>query len=337
MFCFPLDAKNAPWMDDFIAENIVYFTANDVRKSTKTISSILRTEKPTIIHSHFDGYDLPILKAKKKYFTNKKEDIKVVWHARNRITWHKNYLKKVYQQIYFKYKYNLKAKDVYIISVSSEMKNFITDIIGKNHRNYNIQILPNGIVKPAVSDCTGEKTISRNYTFGTFGGRNADKRIDLLLDASEILIKRNKHFNVLITIGVDTIEVVKKKFGSNIPSWLKLFEQTNQVGAFYKDIDCFVSTSIHETFSNAIAEATLMCLPVIQSDINATQWNAGNPSTYVFESLNVIQLAEKMEYVMQIPAKQSVILCENSKQNNLQQFGIDKWCMNILKFYKTIV
>lgn len=335
VFCFPENAKKMLWMDNFKTTYKTYFTKNDVRNSANELLNILYLENPDIIHSHFDGYDLPLLKAKYKYFKETKKDVEIIWHLHNQISFVSNPLKKIYQKIILKYKYGIKAKEVNIISVSQEMMNFVKIRRGINFNKYKSIILPNGIIRPQSKK--NLKSSNLIFTFGAFGGRNEDKRIDVLLQASEILTSKIKNFRVTITKGVDTEEIVKYIYKDELPEWLILEEQTNNVGDFYGKLDCFISTSIHETFSNAIGEATLMLLPVIQSDIEGTLWNAKNPSTILFKTIDPYDLALKMEEVMNRNKEELKQNCLITAQNNEEKYGIKNWCKDLLDFYQQIV
>jgi len=127
--------------------------------------------------------------------------------------------------------------------------------------------------------------------------------------------------------------VVKEIVGNNIPSWLQLVEQTNDVNQLLNNASCYVSTSVHETMSTAIAEATLAGIPVIQSDIPGTYWNANNPSVFLFKSGNIDDLVTKMEMVIKSNRTQLIEDCRISRQNNLERLQIDTWCKKVLDSY----
>lgn len=97
-----------------------------------------------------------------------------------------------------------------------------------------------------------------------------------------------------------------------------------------------MSTSVRETFSYAIAEATIYGLPVIQSDIEGTKWNKDNPSTFIFPSGNVDALAETMQKVMQTPYKEMISLCAQTRNNNMRNYSLDSWSGKIIEFFQSI-
>jgi glycosyltransferase involved in cell wall biosynthesis len=85
--------------------------------------------------------------------------------------------------------------------------------------------------------------------------------------------------------------------------------------------------------STAIAEATLAGIPVIQSDIPGTYWNANNPSVFLFKSGNIDDLVTKMEMVIKSNRTQLIEDCRISRQNNLERLQIDTWCKKVLDSY----
>lgn len=331
-YCFPISAKDSPWMDNFRKEHSVFFTNEKVEKSSYEILNIFRKVKPDLVHTHFDGYDLPVSKAREMFFRETGKYVKVIWHLRNQINYEKNYLKKFYQLIIFWNHYDRWGNSANVISVNEGMRNFIQNFSKREILTVKTEVIKNGI---DTHYFIKKQDLQKNkeFVFGAFGSFNDQKRIDILLKAGEILINKDLNFKVLLLKGIDTLEVVNKVFNNTVPFWVEVMERTNDIENFYNRLSCFVSTSVHETFSNAIAEATMFEIPVIQSDIPGTNWNAENPSTFLFESLNVEKLAAVMEKVLHYPKDKLNEKCEDTRQINIKKFGVDLWCEKIFKFY----
>lgn len=332
IYCFPRKTESTSWINEFSQNHQVYFTDDNVKKSTSEILEIFRKVKPDIVHTHFDGYDIPVTRARDRFFKETGKYIKVVWHLRNQIRYEENYLKKFYQYMIFKNHYGKWSKKVNIISVNEGMKCFVNEFSDRSKLNVQTEVIPNGIDVDYFISL--KKNTEKNIdVFGAYGSYNSQKRIDLLLKAAIILNNKKLKFHIIIVNGIDTNDIISNLFKGEIPKWLTVMDRTRNVEEFYNKITCFVSTSVHETFSNAIAEATMFELPVIQSDIQGTMWNAENPSTFLFKSLDVEDLANVMEKVLSFPKEEMKKHCSITRQNNIDKYGVDLWAERVLKFY----
>lgn len=75
-----------------------------------------------------------------------------------------------------------------------------------------IQFIPNGIELSRVLNKRKPRISDDKFIFLAFGGRNSQKRIDVLLEAGKELIKLRNDFQVFITKGTDTESVVNNYF-----------------------------------------------------------------------------------------------------------------------------
>lgn len=185
-FVFPEKAKQQSWWSNFAENHIVYNTRNDVGNSAQELFYIFEREKPTIVHTHFEGYDIPTKIASEKF--RKKYGIapRNVWHLHDYFTYVKNPIKKLYQKWCFFKHYCLNAKEVAVIGVCDEIRLFVSSykkLSGKPF--YAEATIPNGI---DLSRINRQKQWSGNVkTFLAYGGRNVQKRIDVILRAFSIL------------------------------------------------------------------------------------------------------------------------------------------------------
>lgn len=334
VYCFPKECEKQEWISDFKLNRKVYFTRNDIQCSKKEVIDIICKENPDILHSHFDGYDIHLAKAKKYFLKKYHKKIKVIWHLRNKLSYLSDLKRKIYQFFIFQRHYGYWSKNINLIGVSEEVLQFVNQFAHFERNNIYFKNIQNGIPYQHLRNSLNvNQKPFRDFTFGAFGGRNTDKRIDILLKAAEILKANGCQIKIIITKGVDTIEILNNYFKMKLPDWLILVGQFQDVNDFFAQCDCFVSTSVHETFSNAIAEVSIFGLPIIQSDIKGTLWNISNPSTFVFKSLNAEDLANKMAEVMNTPKNELKIKCEITRENNINNIGIENWCEKITEFY----
>lgn len=200
----------------------------------------------------------------------------------------------------------------------------------------NCKVLINGIVTDRLD--MQMKRHDTVFTFMTFGGIQAVKRADLLVRAAAVLRQRGlTDFKLLITAGIGTRDMLLNLCGGRIPEWIELVEQTENISALFARSSCYVSTSLRETQSTAIAEATLMGLPVIQSDIPGTYWNARNPSTLLFRTCDVQDLADKMQLMLRVgrtPEWRERV--EQTRRHNMQLLSIDRWTEEMINVYRRL-
>ena len=139
-----------------------------------------------------------------------------------------------------------------------------------------------------------------------------------------------------ITIGTDTIDVVSMYFNNEIPSWCHLINQNEDITSIFSFADCFISASVHETFSYAICEASIYGIPIIQSDITGTKWNAINPSVKEFKSLDVAELSNQICSIIETPIDKIKNDCLVTRQNNIKEYSLENWSKKIINFYNCL-
>lgn len=339
LFVFPSKAAIQPWFLAFAQEYQVFLVNDMGIGCRKVLLDILLSEKPTIVHSHFDTFDVPLSLACRAYRRRTGHEIHQIWHLHNQKGYNQHGLHKIYWKLRFAIHYGFFSKDVSIISVSEEMHRFVT----KYHHFVwhsdigNIQVIPNGI---ELSRCGERSSYEPHlpFVFLAFGRSVAQKRTDLLVRAAQVLVARGYDLKVRITRG-DADQSLLATLGDirSCPQWLEFIDPEEQISRLFEQSDCFVSTSVHETFSYAVCEASVYGLPVIQSDIEGTQWNNDNPSTFVFPSLDADRLVECMEQVMLADTEKMKLQCESTRQNNRNRFPLEKWCQDVMQFYTKVL
>ena len=277
--------------------------------------------------------------------------MKLICHLHGDMTYRKkeNLLYKVHR-VYYTHNYCKEiGPDAWIASVGETCvdylgrmrKNPLLNIFNcESNKNYRrIRYLPNGInVERLQLDLFSHKPLYRNFTFFAISGQIWHKRSDLLVSAGKILSNKRQDFDILLTCRQGTKEYIEANCGDiSELSWLHFIEEYPFIGNIMCHADCFVSTSLTETQSMAVAEATFYGLPVIQSDIPGTMWNANNPSTLVFQSQDSASLAEQMECVLDMDREELKAKCEQTRNRNMSILSEEKWSDAMLQLYKDVV
>lgn len=335
VYVFPQRCQQQPWFGPFGQQHQVQLIQDDTPQTADAIYAILRQVRPTIAHCHFDGYDTATAKACERYNGRDGGRVRLIWHLHNAKGFSQRGLSRVKWGMKFALHYGYYGRDASIISVSDQMHAFADRYrrMVRGRRFALNETIPNG-VELTRCGARGDYAPHEPFTFLAYGGIHQAKRIDLLAKAGLLLAAEGgAPFRVLITRGADTERVVSGLLGERLPDWCQLVEQQEDITRLFDQADCFVSTSAFETFSYGICEASIYGLPVIQSDIAGTMWNARNPSTFLFESMHEEDLMRAMREVMLADTDDLRAACIQTRQRNAATYGISHWCQSIMDYY----
>lgn len=339
VYVFPPQARDCVWFEGFASEHEVSLIQPG-KAGVAAIEAVIKKYKGNVLmHTHFEGYDEAVCKAVR----HSGYDIPVVWHLHDHLSYQPNILKAMYQRWCFFRHYCLPTlrSRVYTIGVSQDVDAFVHRFCGRFKGRI---VLPNGIDSSRIYKTKDWKTKGDGVCrFVCLGGRNVSKRIDIVLEAFKLLYKsgRLKAGATILRVvkGTDSDEVFSRVFGPDaaLPQWLEPIEQDEDIVRVFDGTDCFISAAQHETFSYAVCEATLYGLAVIQSDIPGTMWNAGNPSVMLFKSIDVSDLADKIEDFISIDRHKLAEDTAITAARNRTKYTLDAWCNSVLKMYEKIV
>lgn len=349
-FIFPQQASKI-WLEDLSKKFNIGYTRKPYNESESDIFRLLSKWHVDLVHTHFENYDIPVAKAIKEGNLS----IKMVWHLHDYMSLDKTGLslpriRKILSNQKFWNHYGRWGKDAYFIGVSAEVTNFATHY--RNHRfSYpttmsnekleaaifpKAEVIINGI---DINRLRGRETYqfpSYKTTFLSFGGEAVSKGISCILDAAYILEKKGLDFEIRITRGYTVDSLFASRFSCGLPSWLKIVEQTNNIATLFDECHCYISASLRETMSMAIAEASIYGLPVIQSDIPGTWWNSHNPSTFLFHVNDAEGLAVQMENVINADKSNLFGKVQITSKNNQSLLSMQAWIERIINIYQIV-
>lgn len=351
-FVFPTQSEKL-WLKDLEREFSVTYTRKPYAQSVDDFIQLFKEKHIQLVHTHFEGYDVPVAKAVKKVDPS----IKMVWHLHDNITVRKKgmsfpILRTIKSHLTFALHFGYYGRKAFFVPVSMEVGNienhYRKHIFSLPKENLSIsqlnaiplirgQVVINGIDFSRIGARNMENAIQDSgNTFLTFGGHTIRKGIPTVLDAAELLDNEGYQFNLGITKGVGTESYVKNRYSNQIPGWLTLLEQNDNINSFFQKYSCFISAATKETMSMAVAEASIYGLPVIQSDIYGTWWNSQNPSTFLFQVGNAKDLAEQMKKVILSDKKDLWEKCQKTAAYNRKELSMEKWCETMISIYSRV-
>jgi L-malate glycosyltransferase len=174
--------------------------------------------------------------------------------------------------------------------------------------NVNIEVIPNGVDLERFSPDkpTGQTDCIRLVTVGRL---SATKRVELLIDAVEILVKEGCKIRLsIVGEGAERNRlgqmITDKRIGNSIH--MKGFVGPADMPGIYRDSDIYISASMQEGMSNAMLEAMASGLPIITTrcegvdelitgnGIVLEQADAGQMAEAIKKLVNDKPLLEKM-------------------------------------------
>ena len=185
VYVLPQKADKCHWFSNASKLHEILLIDDNPSKTVSQLARIFLEVNPSIIHTHFDGYDMPVVKAVRKL--GMEENVKVVWHLHDHLSFMNNIVKKVYQVYGFLMHYGKYAKNVFVIGVGEEITYFANTWFKLwNNGNFKrLAIIPNAIDSTRITTLKNNEKVGKSFL--AFGGRNVSKRIDLLLNAASIL------------------------------------------------------------------------------------------------------------------------------------------------------
>lgn len=338
IWVFPEKCKATAWIDEFVNKykGKVYFVSEPKRKFkffchgslVGELEKLINLHKPTVVHSHFDGYDEFCALAIKKSKSNAKHII----HCRNAHEPAVTFRDKIHKKIRNTLQYRFHCKK----SLAIVLNNSFESELRKMGFKGKVIVCPNGIDESRVDYKNHSLKVSDKYKFLMFGGRGFTKGLDTVLEAVKILHnKYTEKYELNVTKSKDTSNFIKdKEFKLEDYPELKLIDARENVSELFAESDCFISASRGETFSNAIAEAMLGGLPIISSNIEGVSWAIGQKSVTLFEKENSQELATEMEKYIngeRTFTQEELIL---SREYLLANYTVDIWATKMVDIYK---
>ena len=161
------------------------------------------------------------------------------------------------------------------------------------------------------------------------------KGIDIAFKAVEKLSKSNRDV-VLGIVGHSGIPSENslnsiKEFTGVDPhsSFIKFFESAEDLFAYHKASDVFLSASRSEAFSYGVLEAISQNTPLVMSDITGTGWAHSYNKAFVYPTEDYSACANAIEQALQLDRN-----APSNSDEFIEKYSIENWCTAIKNVYK---
>jgi len=284
------------------------------------LASILKREKPDLVHTHLFGADIYGKLAAKL------AGVKHIISTEHNINRSEGRIKKMAKKFVFKY-------NEMSVAVSQAVKDYMIEYegaaAGKIKVIYNGAIIENFLNQPSGN---GEKD---KITIGAVGRLTRQKNFSGLITAIS-LIKNNKIECLIAGDGELKKDLQKQIKDLNLDDKVKLIGQRKDIGVFLSSLDIFVMPSLWEGFGIAVLEAGAAGLPVIASAVDSLKEIIEHNKTGILvEPANENELSEKITYLLNNKIERER-LGGNLREKVISNFSLEKMVQEYDKLYKSL-
>ena len=292
----------------------------------KYLKKLIIDQKIDILHDHFGLFQYIVTHFRGQLSINK-----VIIHERMEYPAGYNHFKQsikyAARSAYFR------IKGVSIISVNQK--------VDAAHLFAEHYYVPNGIsFSRNVEHSLSREECRKKLGFGSsdkvvlfLGWKVYTKGLDIAVKAVNECRKIDPNiFLGIIGIGNPPIEdrmnFIKEKTGiSPNEPWIRYLPSTEDMYAYHRAVDTYLSSSRSEAFSNGLLEAISQNIPVVVSNIKGTSWALEFDRSYSYPVEDYKACADKI-----LSALDDKTVISNSREI-IDRYSIDKWCAQIYKIY----
>lgn len=254
----------------------------------------------------------------------------------------------IHDHMEFSPRESLVKQKVYCVLTSLKYKVNNISLVCVNERKCNSYIfakrffIPNGISfsRNVTTFATREEMrnkigVKDNQKLCLFLGWHLHtKGMDIAFKAIEKLSKSNP--NIVLGIighsgnpGINSLNSIKEFTGVDTRSpFIKFLESTEDIFAYHKAADIYLSASRTESFSYGVLEAISQNTPLVVSDIPGTAWAHSYSKVFVYPTEDHNSCANAIE--------QALNLDRNAPSNSdkfIEKYSIENWCKTIKDVY----
>ena len=319
IYAFPKRASEMAWCKDLCTRAKVYFlpeaNARILPDTYKIFRNIYAENHVTIIHSHFELYDMPATLMAPK-------DSRIFWHLHDPIA---DGFDKcgLLRKLLTKLQYGWVGKKATLLTVSEKHGEFVASL---GFRKSQIVYFPNGIKTDRIKRVSG-KLDGEKKTLLLLGWDVYRKGVDILVEAVKML---NRTDYIVRVVGLDKCAEYLQQQQQPM---LQFLRPVTDINTLYEGSTAFLHISRAEGQSYALLEAIYAGLPVICSDIPE------NLFAKRFRNIQWVKTGDKAALAQEID---SLLTSNHSAQNEDvefnrgiidEEYSIRAWVQKVVAYY----
>lgn len=319
IYAFPQRASDKAWCKALCQRTKVYFlpeaNARILPETYKIFKKIYSENNISIVHSHFELYDMPAtLMATKK--------TKVFWHLHDPIgdEYEKSSLSR---RILTRVQYGWAGKRATLLTVSEKHGAFAASI---GFPKKQIKYFPNGINTNRIKQVPIRDGVEEKKLL-LLGWDVYRKGVDVLVDTAKLLERSDYSVHV---VGLERCQEYLKL---NPQDTIHFLRPVTDINTLFEDSNAFLHISRAEGQSYALLEAIYAGIPVICSDIPENLFAKQFKNIYWVKTGDSTDLAEKMRVVLdedKAPTEEDIRF---NREIIDEKYSIHAWVKQTISFY----
>lgn len=321
VYAFVGRAREQAWCREIEKRTKVYYLpeakARILPKTYQIFRKIYRENDISIVHSHFELYDIPAT-------VMAKPGTKIFWHLHDPIA---PGSQRFSRRILTGLQYGVVGKKARLLSVAEEYRQTAAALGFPEGQTATVV---NGMDLNRVRPVSPERRT--DYEFLTFGWDFHRKGGDVILRACRRLAAEGYSFRLLFNGNGHTWPKLADCLQGETPEWLVRGEPVEDVNELFSASRVFIQASRRETFSYAVCEAAYAGLPVISTDIPGLEWAHDLPAVDFVENEDADALYAAMKRYLEGKTVSDEEI-RRSRSAIEDKYSTAVWTKNILEQY----
>lgn len=318
IYAFADGAEGKPWCQEIQKRTKVYFLptakARILPKTYQIFRRIYQENDISIVHSHFELYDMPATITAPK-------GIKIFWHLHDALK--RNYQNgRTSRKLLTRIQYGFAGNRPRLLSVSEEHSEFARKL-GFPARQ--ITYFPNGINTARIHPTPLQKI---NNQFLMFGWDVMRKGVDLVVQAAE---KTQAEDLKIVIIGQEECKQYLSEHGSTRK--ITFLPPVDNINELYRDTKAFLHVSRAEGLSYALLEVIYAGIPVICSDIPENQFAKIFKNVFFVGNESTTAIAEQINLLSQWDGRMSKEDVDFNQRLIERDYSVQSWSRKLMNLY----
>lgn len=337
VFCFPktavTESKGAfpDWIKSYGFTVVLCDNTQFESEQCAFLQNIIKKYRIEIIHCHFGMFLSCIIKNRKCF------NLPVIFH--DHMDFPANEKKWKAKLTIARRSLELRKNKIYVITVSKEKYNAY--VFAKKRYIENAFSFKRNI-KESMERQQCRKMLGFNnqdIICMMYGWNYYTKGLDIAVEAVNICHKLNPNIKLAV-LGLgkgykkcEQTDFIRQSTSIDPESdWIIYLPSTEDMFAYHRAVDIFLSTSRADSFSYTLLEAISQDTPIVVSDIKGTKWALEYSKSQCFAKENFDGCAQAIQLLVENLDQEM----QSNYQNIVNKYNINRWCEESVEVYSKL-